>query len=88
MGGLWRLETCAHEPILLTKPYIGTTIADNVLKHGVGAYNQVYLQYVDEPENIMAGTDKNESGLHPTQKSVKLMQALIELVTIGRASCA
>ena len=84
----WRVGNLrpVYEPVLwFTKPYkIGATIADNVLKHGVGAYNeQAYLRYVDEPENIIScGVDKKESGMHPTQKSVKLMQALIELTTV------
>ncbi|MAE51213.1 MAG: site-specific DNA-methyltransferase [Micavibrio sp.] len=83
----WRIGNLRpiYEPILwFTKPYkIGTTIADNVLEHGVGAYNQTaFLRYAPEPENILhGGLEKNEGGLHPTQKSVKLMQALIELTT-------
>ena len=66
------------------KPYkIGATLADNVLKHGVGAYNEkAFLRYVEKPENVIkCGLDKRESGFHPTQKSVRLMQALIELTT-------
>lgn len=74
-----------YEPILwFTKPYkMGTTIADNALVNGVGAYNEAaYLQYALSPDNIIsAGIDKSESGLHPTQKSIKLMSALIELTT-------
>ena len=83
----WRIGNLRpnYEPILwFTKPYkIGTTIADNALAHGVGAYNEsAYLQYVDEPENIIeCGLGKKEGGLHPTQKSLRLMQALIELTT-------
>ena len=83
----WRIGNLRpnYEPILwFTKPYkIGTTIADNALAHGVGAYNEnAYLQYVDEPENIIrCGLEKREGGLHPTQKSFRLMQALIELTT-------
>ena len=83
----WRVGNLRpnYEPILwFTKPYkIGTTIADNALKHGVGAYNEdAYLRYVNEPENIIkCGLGSREGGLHPTQKSVRLMQALIELTT-------
>ena len=83
----WRIGNLRpnYEPILwFTKPYkIGTTIADNALAHGVGAYNETaYLQYVDEPENIIkCGLGKKEGGLHPTQKSLRLMQALVELTT-------
>ena len=83
----WRVGNLRpnYEPILwFMKPYkIGTTIADNALKHGVGAYNEdAYLRYVNEPENIIkCGLGSREGGLHPTQKSVRLMQALIELTT-------
>lgn len=83
----WRVGNLRpiFEPIMwFTKPYkIGTTLADNALKHGVGAYNEkAFVRYVEEPENVIkCGLDKGESGLHPTQKSVRLMQALIELTT-------
>lgn len=83
----WRVGNLRpiFEPIMwFTKPYkIGTTLADNALKHGVGAYNEkAFLRYVEEPENVIkCGLDKGEGGLHPTQKSVRLMQALIELTT-------
>ncbi|MDE0011128.1 MAG: site-specific DNA-methyltransferase [Candidatus Poribacteria bacterium] len=83
----WRVGNLRpnYEPILwFTKPYkIGTTIADNALRHGVGAYNEdAYLRYVNEPENVIkCGLGSREGGLHPTQKSVRLMQALIELTT-------
>lgn len=83
----WRVGNLRpiFEPIMwFTKPYkIGTTIADNALKHGVGAYNEkAFLRYGEEPENVIkCGLGKGEGGLHPTQKSVRLMQALIELTT-------
>ncbi|WP_438729162.1 DNA-methyltransferase [Parasphingorhabdus sp. DH2-15] len=83
----WRVGNLrpTFEPVLwFTKPYkIGTTIADNVLAHEVGAYNQeAFLRYRDDPENILTGGFmKGEAGLHPTQKPVKLMQAIIELST-------
>lgn len=74
-----------YEPILwFTKPYkIGGTIADNVLQHGVGAYNESsFVKHTKEASNIIkCGLNKNESGFHPTQKSIRLMQTLIELVT-------
>ncbi len=74
------------EPILwFVKPYpIGTTIADNVLAHGLGAFNeQALLKYQRDPNNvIICGLDKGEGGLHPTQKPVRLMRALIELTTL------
>ena len=83
----WRIGNLrpVFEPIMwFTKPYkIGTTIADNALRHGVGAYNQeAFLRYAKEPENVIkCGLDKNEERLHPTQKSIQLMQSLIELTT-------
>ncbi len=83
----WRVGNLRplFEPVLwFTKPYkIGTTIADNVLAHGVGAFNEdAFLQYEKSPDNILvSGFMAGEAGLHPTQKPVKLMQALIELST-------
>ena len=83
----WRIGNLRplYEPILwFVKPYkIGSTIADNVLKHGVGAYNeQAFTKYVDGPNNIInCNLEKKELGLHPTQKSIRLMQILIELTT-------
>ena len=85
--GGWRIGNLrpTFEPIYwFTKPYkIGTTIADNVLSHGVGAFHEkAFLRYVEEPENVIrCGLGKKEGGFHPTQKSVRLMQALIELTT-------
>jgi len=73
------------EPILwFTKPYrIGGTIADNVLQNGVGAYNENILSnYQQEPDNIFKiQAQKKDSGLHPTQKPLALMELLIELTT-------
>lgn len=83
----WRVGNLrpTFEPILwFTKPYkIGTTIADNALNHGVGGYNEAaFLKYFDRPDNQLdMGFAPNEGGLHPTQKPVRLMQALIELTT-------
>ena len=83
----WRVGNLrpTFEPILwFTKPYkIGATIADNALIHGVGGYNQnAFLKYCSEPDNVLRlGFLPNEGGRHPTQKPVKLMQALIELAT-------
>lgn len=83
----WRVGNLqpTFEPILwFSKPYkIGGTIADNVLLHGVGAYNQDAFTAINgKPENVIhAGFERNEGGLHPTQKPVSLMKALIELTT-------
>ncbi len=84
----WRVGNLkpTFEPILwFTKPYkIGGTIADNVKQHGVGAFNEKAItKYGNIPENILKCKFlPNESGLHPTQKPVLLMQTLIELTTI------
>jgi site-specific DNA-methyltransferase (adenine-specific) len=83
----WRVGNLrpTFEPILwFTKPYkIGTTLADNALEQGVGPYNEeAFTGYFDAPDNILAcGMAKGEGGLHPTQKPLRLMQALIELTT-------
>ncbi|MEO7028447.1 MAG: site-specific DNA-methyltransferase [Acidobacteriaceae bacterium] len=73
------------EPILwFVKPYpIGTTIADNILAHGLGGFNEkALLGFQREPDNLIScGMDKGEGGLHPTQKPIKLMRTLIELTT-------
>ena len=84
----WRVGNLKpiFEPILwFTKPYrIGTTIADNVIRYGVGAYNETaFLNYADTPRNVLnCGYSSKEAGLHPTQKPVSLMKALIELTTV------
>lgn len=83
----WRVGNLrpTFEPVLwFTKPYkIGGTIADNVLMHGVGAFNEeAFLKYEESPDNVLSsGFAPGESGLHPTQKPIRLMQALIELAT-------
>jgi site-specific DNA-methyltransferase (adenine-specific) len=83
----WRIGNLrpTFEPILwLVKPYkIGTTIADNMRNEGVGAFHEeAFLRYVKEPENVIAcGPTPDDSRLHPTQKPVKLMEALIALTT-------
>ena len=67
------------------KPYtIGTTIADNVLAHGVGAFNeQAFLRYEQLPDNVLrSGFAKGEGGRHVAQKPVRLLRALIELTTL------
>lgn len=86
----WRVGNLrpTFEPVLwFTKPYkMGTTIADNVLAHGVGAFNEIaFVKYENSPDNILnSGFLSGESRFHPTQKPIKLMQALIELTTQER----
>jgi site-specific DNA-methyltransferase (adenine-specific) len=83
----WRVGNLrpSFEPILwFVKPYkVGTTIADNALTYGVGPFNEdAYMRYVQSPDNVIScGFAPDEAGLHPTQKPVRLMQALIELAT-------
>lgn len=83
----WRLGNLrpTFEPVVwFTKPYkVGTTIADNVLNHGVGAYYPDALNTVSrEVSNVLtSGITRMESGLHPTQKPFDLMAALVSLVT-------
>jgi len=83
----WRVGNLrpTFEPILwFTKPYrVGTTIADNARVHGVGGYNEdAFLKFVDRPDNVLTcDFVPGEQGEHPTQKPVRLMQALIELTT-------
>ena len=84
----WRVGNLrpTYEPILwFVKPYpIGTTIADNVLKHGVGAYNETaFTRYgARTAANVLqSGFAEGEGGLHIAQKPTKLLQALIELTT-------
>lgn len=89
----WRVANTRplFEPILwFQKPYeTGKTLADNVLKNEVGAWNKTvidkYTTLVDVlPEsNIIRVSEKtNDHGFHPTQKPLNLMKMLVELVTI------
>jgi site-specific DNA-methyltransferase (adenine-specific) len=83
----WRVGNLrpVFEPILwFTKPYeIGGTIADIVLEHGLGAFHETaYVKYNEAPDNVLrVPAESREAGRHPTQKPVRLMQALIELTT-------
>jgi site-specific DNA-methyltransferase (adenine-specific) len=84
----WRVGNLrpTFEPILwFVKPYpIGTTIADNVVAHGVGAFNEhAFVAYEHTPDNVLrSGFAPNESGRHVAQKPVRLLRALIELTTL------
>lgn len=73
------------EPILwFMKPYkVGGTLADNILEHKLGAFNENILQkYNQKPNNIFCiESESCDRGLHPTQKPLKLMKLLIELTT-------
>lgn len=84
----WRVGNLRpiFEPVLwFVKPYsIGKTIADNVLAHGMGAFNEkAFLAYEQRPDNVLrSGFGKGEGGRHVAQKPVKLLRALIELSTL------
>ena len=84
----WKLGNLrpVFEPIRwFAKPYrIGGTIADNALEHGVGAYNERAFQTLTgAADNVvhMGFLPGEEATGHPSQKPLKLMQALIELTT-------
>lgn len=82
----WRVGNLrpVFEPILWCfKPY-KVTIADNVLEHSLGAWNAAALErYFPGPDNAFAcGLEKGEGGLHPAQKPVRLLEALISLTTL------
>lgn len=83
----WRVGNLrpTYEPVLwFVKPYpIGSTIADNVVTHEVGAYNETaFVAYEKTPDNILrSGFARGESGLHLAQKPLSLMRVLIELTT-------
>lgn len=83
----WRVGNLrpTFEPILwFVKPYpIGTTIADNVLTNGVGAFNEpAFTNYERLPDNVLrSGFAPGEGGRHVAQKPVRLLRSLIELTT-------
>lgn len=83
----WRVGNLRpiFEPILwFMKPYkVGGTLADNIIENGVGAYNsELWKKYSPQTNNMIKITSsKNDHGLHPTQKPIQLMKALIELTT-------
>jgi len=84
----WRVGNLrpVFEPILwFVKPYpVGTTIADNVLAHEVGAFNErAFSAYEKTPDNVVrSGFSKDESGHHVAQKPLKLLRTLIEMTTL------
>ena len=84
----WRIGNLrpVFEPILwFQKPYkLGATLADNVINHEVGAFNDVlWNKYTINSQNIIkTKKEKGDHGLHPTQKPLLLMNALIELTTL------
>lgn len=90
----WRVGNLRprFEPILwFTKPYpVGGTIASNLIENQVGAYNEeAFVHWTQHPDNIFSiSASAADTGLHPTQKPVRLMQMLIETVTTpGQLVC-
>ncbi|MBR4508851.1 MAG: site-specific DNA-methyltransferase [Elusimicrobiaceae bacterium] len=83
----WRLGNLRpiFEPILwFMKPYkIGGTITDNLLDYELGAFNnETWKKYNSICANtIKVKHEQSDTGFHPTQKPVMLMESLIELVT-------
>ncbi|MCL1996211.1 MAG: site-specific DNA-methyltransferase [Defluviitaleaceae bacterium] len=89
----WRVANLrpVFEPVLwFQKPYkTGGTIADNVLEYGVGAWSeQALLMFGNKGLNnpthsnvLYFPHEKNDRGLHETQKPLKLMECLVSLTT-------
>ncbi|MCL1987446.1 MAG: site-specific DNA-methyltransferase [Firmicutes bacterium] len=91
----WRVANLrpTFEPILwFQKPYkTGGTIADNVINHEVGAWNEQAFSHCNDCTDISYSNilsfahEKGDRGLHETQKPLKLMEFLITLVTKNNA---
>lgn len=87
----WRLANLRpeFEPILwFQKPYkVGTTITDNIVKYGVGAWNEEALAkyniggYEKFANIFKVKVESTDHGLHEAQKPLNLMKLLIELTT-------
>ena len=91
----WRVANLRplFEPILwFQKPYqTGGTLADNILEHSVGAWNEEALKEYNIHDAsgsessfsniIKVSTSKNDRGLHETQKPLQLMEMLVSLLT-------
>lgn len=90
----WRVANLRpiFEPVLwFQKPYkIGGTIADNVLKENVGAWNENALKkYNLKADKTLAYSniikvkiESSDHGKHVAQKPLNLMKLLVELVTV------
>lgn len=88
----WRVANLRpiFEPILwFQKPYkVGGTLADNIVENELGAWNEEALQKYSLHNGLSSAniikviTDSDDSGKHITQKPLKLMELLVELVTI------
>ena len=73
------------EPILwFVKPYkVGGILVDNLIDDELGAYcYDEWLQYSNNTSNIIkVSSNKNDHGMHPTQKPVDLLEWLIKTYT-------
>ena len=90
----WRVANLRpiFEPVFwLQKPYRqGGTIADNALRHGVGAWSEAglrrYYAHADGARAcsnlIKVEAEPRDRGLHPAQKPLRLMELLVALVTL------
>ncbi len=81
----WRLGNLrpTFEPIIwCSKPY-RVTLADNVLDHGVGAFDLAgFERNTNAVDNVVeVGFEPGEGGLVEAQKPVRLMRVLMELCT-------
>ena len=83
--GDWRLGNLAPhcEPIVyLFKPYkVGTTVTDQFIENKLGCFNSDILM-----NNFLEVSSLRKNSNHPTEKPVELMEKLIELVTIEKAT--
>lgn len=88
----WRVANLRpiFEPILwFQKPYkVGGTLADNILENELGAWNEEALQKYSLHNGLSSAniikvlTNSDDIGSHITQKPLKLMELLVELVTL------
>ena len=79
--GDWRLGNLSPycEPVVyMFKPYkVGTTITDHFVTNKLGCFNSDILT-----KNIVEITSLSKNVNHPTEKPLKLMEILVELVTV------
>lgn len=84
----WRVGNLRpiFEPVLwFMKPYkIGGTLADNVRDYEIGAFNdKMWKKYSPNSANTLKiKSYQDDYGLHPAQKPLNILKALIELVTV------
>lgn len=83
--GDWRLGNLSPhcEPIVyLFKPYkVGTTVTDQFIENKLGCFNADILM-----NNFLEISSLRKNSNHPTEKPVELMEKLLELVTVEKAT--